>query len=117
VAPQAADPAPTPAVEEVPEELPQLPAESADGLAQRAAQDGEDPPDVASTTAPASLLPDAMEGGFDEVFAVDLPADTGPPASPGPVVAEPPVRPGRRSGRVPVPSWEDVVLGTKPSSD
>lgn len=60
----------------------------------------------------------AVEAGGDP--ALDEQLDIDPQVGDGPdlvVSMDPAPRPGRKPPRVPVPSWEDVVLGTKPSAD
>ena len=53
------------------------------------------------------------EGVVDHANVTDSASEV----STGELEMEPPARSNRRPARVPVPSWEDVVLGTRPSAD
>ena len=100
-------------------------ARSRRGARRRPAEDVALPLEAGSSPNGVDPLP-AVDVGPDDVGSSDTPGETpvsDPPLAPGAeepataVEAEPPAPPGRRPARVPVPSWDEIILGAKPSTD
>ncbi|MGV1008428.1 MAG: septation protein SepH [Dermatophilaceae bacterium] len=99
-------------------------ARSRRGARRRPAENVAFPLEAGSSPNGVEPLPE-VNVGPDDVGSSDTPGETpvsDPPLAPGgepvtAVEAESPAHPGRRPARVPVPSWDEIILGAKPSTD